>query len=168
MSTLSVNTITAETGNTVSIASGKNLYAPGSVVQIQEAASATSFTTTSTTIAATALACSITPKFQSSKFFIAVQWNANLGGSASSGIQVNIYKSIGGATATACGDEQISYSGLAGQGSTHHCEYTSLVDTPNTTSSISYQFWARSHSGTSERIAADWGFMRMTVMEVAQ
>ena len=168
MSTLSVNNLTTLTGSTITVASGKNLYSPGSVVQIQEAASATSFTTTSTTIAATALACSITPKFQSSKFFIAVQWNANLSGGSSAGIQVNIYKSIGGATATACGDEQISYSALSGQGSTHHCEYSSLVDTPNTTSAISYQFWARSHSGTSERIAADWGFMRMTVMEVAQ
>ena len=168
MSTLAVNTITAETGNTVSLASGKTLYAPGSVVQIQEAATATSFTTTSTTIAATNLACSITPKFQSSKFFIAVQWNANISGNSSAGLQVNIYKSIGGATATACGDEQISYSALSGQGSTHHCEYSSLVDTPNTTSAISYQFWARSHSGSSERIAADWGYMRMTVMEVAQ
>jgi hypothetical protein len=168
MSTLSVNNLTTLTGSTITVASGKNLYSPGSVVQIQEAASATSFTTTSQTIAATALACSITPKFQSSKFFIAVQWNANLSGGSSAGIQVNIYKSIGGATATACGDEQISYSALSGQGSTHHCEYSSLVDTPNTTSAISYQFWARSHSGTSERIAADWGFMRMTVMEVAQ
>ena len=168
MSTLSVNNLTTLTGSTITVASGKNLYSPGSVVQIQEAASATSFTTTSTTIAATALACSITPKFQSSKFFIAVQWNANLSGGSSAGIQVNIYKSIGGATATACGDEQISYSALSGQGSTHHCEYSSLVDTPNTTSAISYQFWARSHSGSSERIAADWGFMRMTVMEVAQ
>ena len=168
MSTLAVNTITAETGNTVSLASGKNLYAPGSVVQIKEAATGTSFTTSSTTIAATNLQVTLTPKFQTSKFFIAVQWNANLSGGASAGIEVNIYKSIGGATATACGDEQISYSGLAGQGSTHHCEYTSLVDTPNTTSQISYQFWAKSHSGTNVRIAADWGFMRMTVMEVAQ
>jgi len=174
MSTLSVNTITAETGNTVSLASGKSLsvpagvYSPGSVVQIKETTSSTSFTTSSQTIAATNLSCAITPKFQTSKFFIAVQWNANLSGAASAGVQVNIYKSIGGATATACGDEQISYNGLAGQGGTHHCEYTSLVDTPNTTSAISYQFWAKSHSGTSERIAADWGFMRMTVMEVAQ
>ena len=168
MSTLAVNTITAETGNTVSLASGKNLYAPGSVVQIKEAATGTSFTTSSTTIAATNLQVTLTPKFQTSKFFVAVQWNANLSGGASSGIEVNIYKSIGGSTATACGDEQISYSGLAGQGSTHHCEYTSLLDSPNTTSEISYQFWAHSHSGTTERIAADWGFMRMIVMEVAQ
>ena len=168
MSTLAVNTITAETGNTVSLASGKNLYAPGSVVQIKEAATGTSFTTSSTTIAATNLQVTLTPKFQTSKFFIAVQWNANLSGGSSAGIEVNIYKSIGGSTATACGDEQISYSGLAGQGSTHHCEYTSLLDSPNTTSEISYQFWAHSHSGTTERIAADWGFMRMIVMEVAQ
>ena len=174
MSTLSVNTITAETGNTVSLASGKSLsvpagvYSPGSVVQIQEGATGTSFTTSSQTISATNLSQVITPKFQTSKFFIAVQWNANLSGLASDGIQVNIYKSIGGATATSCGDEQISYNGTAGQGSTHHCEYTSLVDTPNTTSQISYQFWARSHSGTAVRIAADWGFMRMTVMEIAQ
>jgi len=174
MSTLSVNTITAETGNTVSLASGKSLsvpsgvYSPGSVVQVLESATATSFTTSSQTIAATNLSQLITPKFQTSKFLVSVQWNANLNGQASDGVQVNIYKSIGGATATACGDEQISYNGLAGQGSTHHCEYTSLLDTPNTTSQISYQFWARSHSGTSVRIAADWGFMRMTVMEIAQ
>jgi hypothetical protein len=168
MSTLAVNTITAETGNTVSLASGKNLYAPGSVVQIKEASTGTSFTTTSTTIAATNLSQLITPKFQTSKFYIAVQWNANVSGNASAGIQVNIYRSIGGATATAVGDEAISYNQLAGQGTTHRCEYTSLVDTPNTTSQISYQFWAKSHSGTSERIAADWGYMRMTVMEVAQ
>ena len=167
MSTLSVNTITAETGNTVSLASGKNLYSPGSVVQIQEAATGTSFSTSSTTIAATNLACAITPKFQTSKFFIAVQWNAHLGSGASAGLQVNIYRSIGGATATALGDEQISYAANIG-GATHHCEYSSLVDTPNTTSQISYQFWARSHSGSTERIAADWGFIRMTVMEIAQ
>ena len=174
MSTLSVNTITAETGNTVSLASGKSLsvpagvYSPGSIVQVLESATATSFTTTSQTIAATNLSQLITPKFQTSKFLVSVQWNANLSGNASDGVQVNIYKSIGGATATSCGDEQISYNGTAGQGSTHHCEYTSLVDTPNTTSQISYQFWARSHSGTTVRIAADWGFMRMTVMEIAQ
>ncbi len=161
------NKVIIPSGQTLDASNG--FVAPsGHVIQVKEAATGTSFITSSTTISATNLSQLITPKFQTSKFFIAVQWNANISGGSSSGIQVNIYKSIGGATATACGDEQISYSGLAGQGSTHHCEYTSLLDTPNTASEISYQFWARSHSGTSERIAADWGFMRMIVMEIAQ
>ena len=172
MSTLQVENLIGQTSgsnaNKVIIPSGQTLYAAGHVIQVKEGATGTSFTTSSTTISATNLQVTLTPKFQTSKFFIAVQWNANLSGGASAGIEVNIYKSIGGATATACGDEQISYNGIAGQGSTHHCEYTSLVDTPNTTSQISYQFWAHSHSGTTERIAADWGFMRMIVMEVAQ
>lgn len=167
MSTLAVNTITAETGNTVSLASGKNLYAPGSVVQVKESISTTSFSTTSQTIAATDLACSITPKFQSSKFLVQVQWNSNLTAGGSAGIHANIYRSIGGATATAIADEQISYAAGVG-GSTHGCEYSQVLDTPNTTSAISYQFWAKSHSGSNERIAADWGYLRMLVMEVAQ
>ena len=179
MSTLQVENLIGPTSganaNKVIIPSGQTLDASngfvaptGHVIQVKEAATGTSFITSSTTISATNLSQLITPKFQTSKFFIAVQWNANLSGQASDGIQVNIYKSIGGATATSCGDEQISYSGLAGQGSTHHCEYTSLLDTPNTASEISYQFWARSHSGTSERIASDWGYMRMIVMEIKQ
>ena len=174
MSTLSVNTITAETGNTVSLASGKTLNASqglttpaGYIVQALEGTTATSFTTTSQTAAATSCTINITPRSTNSKIFVTCQWNANISGAASDGIQASIHRRVGSGSFTQIGDEQISYNGTAGQGSTHHCEYTQVLDSPGTTSVVTYTLYARSHSGTQVRIASDWGYSRICVMEIA-
>ena len=174
MSTLSVNTITAETGNTVSLASGKTLNASqgftppaGHVTQALESNTATSFTTTSTTAAATSCTINITPTSTNSKMFVTCQWNANLSGAASDGLQTSIHRRVGSGSFTQIGDEQISYNGTSGQGSTHHCEYTQILDSPGTTSVVTYTLYAKSHSGTSVRIAGDWGHIRICVMEIS-
>ena len=74
MSTLAVNTLQAQTGSTVSVASGQNLHTAGHIVQLisVEATGNYSFNTgsTGTYVDVSALTLNITPKFNNSKIFL--------------------------------------------------------------------------------------------------
>lgn len=71
MSTLAVNTIQAQTGTTVSVATGQILQAPGHVIQMVDATGATQTSTVSNnTWVATNASVSITPKFSNSKIYL--------------------------------------------------------------------------------------------------
>lgn len=69
MSTLKVNNIDTQTGTTISVASGKVLTQPGSIIQTQSNSNGTGFTTTSTSYI-NLISVQITPKFSNSKILI--------------------------------------------------------------------------------------------------
>ena len=71
MSTLAVNTLQAQTGSNVTVASGTTLQAPGHVVQMQSTTTRLFASTTSTTLA-DLLTISFTPKFSTSQLLIDV------------------------------------------------------------------------------------------------
>ena len=165
MSTLSVNTITAETGNTVSLASGKTLDASqgfvppaGHVIQTLTDVSVITESTTSkassNTFANSSLSITITPTSTSSKIVV----NAVVSTGASNGADGStILRMIRDSTpigiGNASGSKIRAGSGRASdnQGSNSMLNIPlQVTDTPNTTSAVTYtvQFAVRG-AGTS-------------------
>jgi hypothetical protein len=137
-----------------------DLHANGSVVQLQTRTFCLSFSSTSTTFTDTGAYVDITPKFSNSKFFVMFDGLVYISANVASGFGIKAFRSIGG------GADQRVYSaiGLAGaaasphdlalynaNGAYQHARISlSFSDTPNTSSSIRYKIYARSHvSGTT-------------------
>ena len=169
MSTLELKELSHPSGEVIKIAAGKTLdlksqgsvtMPTGSVLQVLETVSFSSFTTTSTSVADAGYSVTITPSSTSSKILLICMCNAHLNGSSGSGLEVVFYRNT-----TAIGDRNITYSGSA-IGSVHIPNYLQHLDSPNTASAVTYRLYAKSHSGHSERIAADWGGVRITAMEI--
>jgi hypothetical protein len=159
MSTLSVNTITAETGNTVSVASGKTLNASqgftppaGHVIQTittgtiaRNTISATSWTNTTYTL-------SITPSSTSSKIFF--QWNNHVrvqGETAQIRGGVRLKRTIG-STDTYVWNAQGSTETFQVRNATNEHDttgYVQVLDSPNTTSAVTYTIQAYKLTGTN-------------------
>lgn len=70
MSTMYVNNIAPLEGNTINVASGNTLYAPGSVVQVVRSVYSTSTEITTNSYVDTGLTANITPKSASSRILI--------------------------------------------------------------------------------------------------
>ena len=177
MSTLELKELSHPSGEVIKIAAGKTLdlnsqgtlvlptvphakMPSGSVLQVLETVSFSSFTTTSTSPVDAGYSVTITPSSTSSKILLICMCNANINGSAGSGLEVVFHRNT-----TVIGDRNITYSGSA-IGSTHIPNYLQHLDSPNTTSAVTYRLYAKSHGGHSERIAADWGGVRITAMEI--
>jgi len=151
MSTLYVDSIQPKTtGGNVTITNQANA---GKVLQV--VSNTNSFTansgafllnTSSASYTAAALSASITPTSTSSKIMIMISTNHYRGGSSS----VTIYRgstNLGGST----------YGMNRMTGSQNYWMPVSLLhlDSPNTTSTITYQLYARSESGTTLYIGGD-------------
>jgi len=153
MSTLSVNTITAETGNTVSLASGKTLNASqgfvppaGHVIQTLTDVSVITESTTSkasdNSFANSSLSITITPTSTSSKIVV----NAVVSTGASSGSDGStILRMIRDSTPIGIGNASGSkIRAGSGRGTDNQGNNTMLniplqvTDTPNTTSAVTY------------------------------
>ena len=79
MSTLRVDNLNARTGTTISVPSGTRLYAPGSVVQVQQTDFLSTWSASSATpVDVTGMSVSITPISTSSKILVSVA--INIGG----------------------------------------------------------------------------------------
>ena len=153
MSTLAVNTITAETGNTVSLASGKTLDASqgftapaGHVIQtLTDISVITESTTTKASdnsFANTSLSITITPTSTSSKIVINTVAST---GSSHSGDGSCILRMIRDSTPIGIGNASGNkIRAGSGRGSNNQDGNTMLniplqvTDTPNTTSAVTY------------------------------
>tara|TARA_B110000977_G_scaffold159737_1_gene203775 strand:- start:252 stop:524 length:273 start_codon:yes stop_codon:yes gene_type:complete len=87
--------------------------------------------------------------------------NMEISGNAGKGMRTVFYRNT-----TALNTENIVYSGST-VGAMHIPNYLQHLDSPNTTSAVTYRIYARTHGGNSQRIAADWGSVRITAMEIA-
>ncbi|QZI94475.1 hypothetical protein MelnitzEXVC044M_195 [Methylophilales phage Melnitz EXVC044M] len=178
MSTLAVNTITAETGNTVSLASGKTLDASqgftppaGHVVQVvtNKSNSPSAFTTSSTSYVTSdnMPKATITPKFSNSK--ILIQAMIGMQHDATGQIENTIYRTTGGAATDLSGGN--SY-GLAFKGTGTGTFWTecniSWDDSPNTTSAVEYKWYSRAESAVSITPNHHGCSISMTLIEIAQ
>ena len=153
MSTLAVNTITAETGNTVSLASGKTLDASqgfvpptGHVLQTLSDVSVITESTTSkassNSFANTSLSITITPKSTSSKIIV----NAVVStGCSNAGDGSVILRMVRDSTPIGLGNASGSkIRAGSGRGTNNQDGNTMLniplqaTDTPNTTSAVTY------------------------------
>lgn len=168
-SELTVQTLRGPTSganaNKVLIPSSQVLHAPGHVIQTIHSESATSYSAvTSTTYAASGYTAVITPKFSNSKIYIHATWNSNQA-AANDGHKVKIYR---GTTNITTGNGQLSYSAGSGTNNVHTPGSLMEYDSPNTTSSVTYQLYHASQSGGSVRFANDWTPVSFILMEIAQ
>jgi len=170
MSTLSVNEITSQTGNNITVPSGKKLIAPGHVLQVQNSVINSGSSNSQVTIRTAYLTVNITPSATSSKILVNAQGAGSVICGSSGILQAEIFRGdISSGTMIAT---QYSGLGSATNGHEHYITaHLSVVDSPNTTSTITYTFAAVKGSGgtTSSRIMGGSGFpITMYAMEIAQ
>ena len=164
MSILKVDTINEKT-------SGNGVHIPGHVIQaVSDAHTSSSrlFTTTSTTFTGTGLNVSITPKFSTSKIMIVISSSAN-NNDVTNGDQVyySLYRD-----STNLGHNSYGFGSIRATPSTavRGSLHISYMDSPATTSAVSYELYARtSNSRTNIEIAGSSGTRHSIIaMEIAQ
>ena len=180
MSTLFVNNLNTASGSTITIPTGKKLvgtdsasiYAPGMVVQV-----VTSETTTQ--IAGTAGASevalgftgAITPKFSSSKIYVAVNLQA-----AVTGVMSNYAMGLKVRRGTSASDALIleaRFGHYANQTNVNRELFSTIafadLDSPNTTSAVTYGTFAINiDQNPNYKISGNSGKSTITLMEIAQ
>jgi PKD repeat protein len=165
MSTLTVQNIqgSSSSSNTISVASGHVLQAPGHVIQVVQATSQSAFTSTSTSYVDTGRSVEITPKFSTSKVLVTV--SATMSASAINVQPVfTIYRDSTNLEVTSNRGFGQTFNGA---GSSHMMLGCSFLDSPSTTSQVSYKIYVRTNSGTLIW-GADSGTQCYTAMEIAQ
>ena len=166
MSTLSVNTIQAETGSTVTVASGHSLdvsngisLPAGHVVQVQSMSTNSDNSYTSGTYTDTVLTLSITPTSSSNKILVMMDCEITVQGDTNFNLRLMrdttaIFQALQGA-------------GNFGSGNQHgHGYASSYLDSPSTTSATTYKFQVQENSGGTIRIAGEAGGGTVTLMEI--
>ena len=174
MSTLFVNNLNTASGSTITIPTGKTLKSTdtpivgaGNVIQVLQVENPnTSVGTASTSFTATGHTISITPKFSSSKILVTLT-GGQVTYSSVDKLRVRFYRSIGGSGySDITGDiERISMNSTYDFG--HSASY---LDSPSTTSAVTYQPYFRSANGNNiyyDYSDVDTNAM-LTVMEIAQ
>ena len=155
---------TGVNANTVLIPSGQTLHAPGHMVQFEfHQHDPGSTAVTSTSLVDTGLTLNITPKFSNSYFYIVASMYESYTNNANSTIQYAINRN-----GTIVGDHQAATVGY--QSTNPHYWNTTLtfVDTPNTTSMLTYKIQAKSPYGHTVYHNSDSTQSHLQVMEIAR
>jgi hypothetical protein len=144
------NKVIIPSGQTLDASGGTLVPSAGAVVQIAEPPSTWSsrWSSSSTSFVQTPHYVDITPKYDDSKILITGMIN---GGHTTSGdyTRLLIIRNVGGTRTNV--DENAGSSGgtaVIGQGAWHSAALH-IMDSPNTTSSITYELWACSYTGTT-------------------
>ena len=171
MSTLNVGTIASKTGNSsITIADNGIASIPGHVLQVQNSVINSGSSNSQVTVRTAYLTVNITPSATSSKILVNAQGAGSVICGSSGILQAEIFRGdISSGTMIAT---QYSGLGSASNGHEHYITaHLSVVDSPNTTSTITYTFAAVKGSGgtTSSRIMGGAAFpITMYAMEIAQ
>lgn len=183
MSTLSVNTIQAQTGTTVTIPSGQTLDAsagtlrpsPGAVINVVNVQDGTTYNHASAADAGSGIQASITPTYSNSKILLIA--TGVTGSAFTSNFGRGMWKkSINGGSYTTVGSEFFTGGNFAatyGNRTIEKWSYT-YFDSPATTSSITYQLFVRVLDGNNMwwgRWGQDANWTEpttITLMEIAQ
>ena len=133
---------------------GTSVTQVGKVLQVQSAFKSDTDSTTSTSdVAISGLSLTLTPASTSSK--VLVQFDVGtMGNNANAHMFFTVYRSIGGGSYSAIGQGTggSSYNYAAGTYESNNSYYDSVshcfLDSPNTTSEITYKLYFRSSSGS--------------------
>ena len=153
MSTLSVNEITSQTGNTITVPSGKTFIAPGHIIQAvgvkQGTATAVSQSSNNTWLV-TGFGKSITPTSTNSKILIMCSGGMNgaAGGSDGETYGYKIYKSVGGGSYAETESSAWGQSVYYGPGNEYNNLSINYLDSPSTTSAVTYKLYQKRISGS--------------------
>jgi hypothetical protein len=171
MSSISVKELSHPAGEVLKIAAGKTLdlksqgtttLPTGSVLQVVYS-QATSGTVSSTTtnFADSGFNVTITPSSTSSKIHISWYFNANNNSTGATGTVSKIYR---GTTAISQGDGTFDYQTVATN--THQTVCSFILDSPATTSAVTYRLYFRKYGTGPAVIYPSWGGVRITAMEI--
>ena len=115
------------------------------------------------------LTATITPTSASNKVYVICTFNAATGNNTNSGLRATIYRGT-----IASGTNLLGVSGqgsiisfLSPTGYIHDSCCIQVLDSPATTSAITYRLAFNSYSGQSVGLARDWGGAWLTLMEVS-
>ena len=151
---------TAQTVSATNITTGTLPFAQlpaGSVLQVVSTTATTSFSTSSGTFTAIGLSAAITPKFTTSKIFVIANYIMNTQTSNLT-CESTIYRN-----STSLSPRGAHYAAAAGWlATTQSC---SVLDSPATTSSVTYAVYARISAGAGTTSAGDPS--TITLMEIA-
>ena len=174
MSTLKVNNIDTQTGTTISVASGKVLTQPGSIIQTVIGDKFITQTSTTSSSYSDVISLAITPKFSSSSIKISLFYHASgnhamrlLRDSTALFTPTNTYMMY---------DSDSYNQSAANNGSTRRVIAMSFVDSPSTTSAITYKWQVASYNASNgtgmifneltATTASNYTYME--IMEIAQ
>ena len=170
MSELSVGQLKglAVNNNVVMVPSGHKLYSPGHILQVVTSSATGTISTTSTSFVSASLSASITPTYNTSKIFVVVSQNNEIN-AGNTACFVTVYRgdiatgvNLGHASNGISG--VYTFTGVAGFNiaATLH-----TIDSPNTSSSVTYTVAFRVSGGTG---ILGYGNQprTITLMEIAQ
>ena len=157
MSTLEVKAIQAPTGYDLQMPAG-------AIIQVVGGSRVGDLATTSTSFVAQGLTATITPKFASSKILITTLCGFSV--PSNDALYFNIERNVGGSGTNLHshnegfgGAQSVTYRG---------CHTLNYLDSPNTTSAITYKLLVRSGGGNTVEVPA-WAnaLQTITLQEVA-
>jgi hypothetical protein len=175
MSTMYVNNIAPLEGNTINVASGTTLYAPGSVVQVVQETQATGVTTTTAeTYTDTNLSASITPSSTSSKILVTVSQPCRVARNSTylNLLSLRLMRDTTGVFTISPGyDLGLVVPTAASVNEASFVVPLTYLDSPSTTSQITYktQFALRNNTGSASAntIFDQASTSTITLMEIA-
>lgn len=163
MSTLYVDTITEKT-------SGNGVQIPGHVVQVVNINSTANNYTNSSSYTATTLTVQITPKSNTSKVLILLSPKVRVYNNSGADSRVDIRLSRDANSSFLFMNEVKSYDYGSSGHLVEQVPHTTFLDSPATTSTITYTVYWRLDAGTAAELNATGGsnVSTLTLMEIAQ
>lgn len=171
-SILKVSTI-QNTAGTAPTAADLGLNVAGSVLQVLQFVYPTYEQVTSSSYVATGITKAITPASSSSKILVNMTVTAGNSGSNTAENAFALYRSIGGGTASSIETFERAIFAHDTGGSGVHVDASialSFLDSPSTTSAITYTLYARTNTGTlriNDHQVGGNGQSTITLMEIA-
>jgi len=153
MSKIEVNEIAGRSGTSISVASGHKLYAPGHAIQVVQSTNGSSSTTTSTNYVNTPLNVSITPSSASSKIHLSFNFAHGFMAQNGHGF-MTIYRDSTNLNPATAGGTNDGFFLVGNSGPDAPYQYITryvnfqYLDSPNTTSAITYHLAMKMNSGT--------------------
>ena len=118
----------------------------GGIIQVLQGSTNNRTETSSQSFVATNLSATITPKFNTSKIFVMISGDCNTNADDNE-MYMTIYRSIGGGTAENIGNATYGFaSARCNAERLHSAVSINYLDSPSTTSSITYTFYIRKTS----------------------
>ena len=156
---------TGANANTVLIPSGQTLYAPGHVIQVVKANFTSNNVTSSSTYVASDITASITPTSTSSLIYISV-CTAIDSNATSRAAYLTLYRD--NTTNLKQGSSDFFTYGVSNSGRIQIPASIEYVDSPATTSSVTYTLYHRSGGSYQTEVPGSFQTQQITLMEIAQ
>jgi hypothetical protein len=153
--------------NIVTVPTGHSLYAPGHVVQVVQGTTNTQVTTTSATYVTTGLTATITPSFAASKIMIFAESTGSSPSSSHVGFWTIFRGTVSGTDLANDADGMTMLYSL-NNGETRGKVSGAVLDSPNTTSPVTYTFAFKAFAGGTIATNYSGSLGSMILMEIAQ